>query len=196
MWQLIAKGIVGYAALVGIPLPADLHATDNAFSFSILAGLGALAATERSSFTAPRTVGGFQLASVVECVTGAVASEDMFILNGRTLAPGIARESLKDARYADPNTTDFTHGLVPKAMAFLAGYGIYVTVATDKLVGRMFDNYASKHKVCGHLLVGPFNSYVFKRSPKYCRVGPVANAIRLAIEEPRRTGIQPSRWKT
>ena len=91
--------------------------------------------------------------------------------------------------YADPNATDFTYGLVPKAMAFLAGYGIYVTVATDKLVGRMLDNNASKHKVRGHVFVGPFNSYVFKRSPKYCSVGPVANTIRLAIKELRRTNI-------
>ena len=43
---------------------------------------------------------------------------------------------------------------------------------------------------------GPFNSYVYKRSRKYCRVGPVANTIRLAIKELRRSGIQPSRWKS
>ena len=59
----------------------------------------------------------------------------------------------------------------------------------------MLDNYASKHKVRGHLLVGPFSSHVCKKSNKYCCVGPVANTIRLAIKELRRTGIQPSRWK-
>ena len=62
------------------------------------------------------------MASVVESVTGAVASELMFFLNGRILASDIARDSLKDAMYADRNTADFTYGLVPKAMAFLAGY--------------------------------------------------------------------------
>ena len=99
MWQLIARGIVGYAPLVGTPLPADLHAEDTAFSLSILAGLGTRSTAERSSLTAPRCVGGLQLASVVECVAGAVASELMFLLNGRTLASDIARDSLKDAIY-------------------------------------------------------------------------------------------------
>ena len=96
------------------------------------------------------SVGGLQLASIVECVVGAVASEFMFLLNGCTLASDIGRDSLQDATHADPNATDFTHGLVPKAMAFLAGNWIYVTIATDKLVGRMFDNYASKKKIRGH----------------------------------------------
>ena len=87
-------------------------------------------------------------------------------------------------------------------MAFLAGYGIYIyiyiyiTVATDKLVGRMLDNFASKHKVRGHPLLGPFNSYVFKRIQKYCRVGVVANTIRLAIRELKIRRIPPIRWKT
>ena len=43
----------------------------------------------------------------------------MFLLNGRTLASDIARDSLKEAMYADPVATDFTYGLVPKVMAFL-----------------------------------------------------------------------------
>ena len=118
-WQLIAKGIAGYAPLVSIPLPADLHAEDIAFSFSILAGLGARASTERPSLTAPRRIGGFQMASVVECVIGAVASEFMFLLNSCILASDISCDSLKNAMYADPNATDFTYGLVPKAMAVL-----------------------------------------------------------------------------
>ena len=162
MLQFIARGIVGYAPLVGTPSPADLHAEDIAFLHLILTGLGAQSSTERSSLTALRCVGGLQLPSVVECVTGAVASELMFFLNGRILAYDIARDSLKDAMYADPNSIDFTYGLVLQAMAFLAGHGIYATVATDKLFGRMLDNYACKRKVHGHPLLGSFNSYVFK----------------------------------
>lgn len=121
MWQLIARGIVGYAPLVDTPSPADLHAEDTAFLYSILAGMGARSTTERPSLTAPRCVGGLQLPSIVECVVGAVASEPMFLLNGRTLATDIARDSLKEAMYVDPNTVDLTYGLVLKAMAFLAG---------------------------------------------------------------------------
>ena len=105
---------------MGIPLPADLHAEDSAVFVSILAGLGARASTERSRITASRSVGGVQMASVVECVTGAVASAGTFFLNGCILASDISRDSLNDAMYADPNSTDFTYGLVPKAMAFLA----------------------------------------------------------------------------
>ena len=153
------------------------------------------ASTERTSITAPRFVGGLQLASIVECVTGAAASELMFLFNGCTLASDIARDSRQDAMHADPNLTYFTHGLVPKATAFLAGYGIYVTIATDKLVGRMFDNYAPKKKIRGHPLVGPFSSYAYTRSQKCCRVGPVAHTIRSAIKKLRSTGIHPNHWK-
>ena len=120
----------------------------------------------------------------------------MFLLNGRILASDIARDSLKEAMYVDPNTVDLPYGLVHKAMAFLAGYGIYVTVVINKLVGRMLDNYAAKLKVHGHPLVGPFNSYVYKRSQKFYGVAAVASIIRVAIKELCRIGILRSRWKT
>ena len=106
----------------------------------------------------------------------------MFLINGRTLASDIARDSLQDAMFSDPVSTDFMYGRVPKAMAFRAGCGIYGIVATDKLVGRMLDNYASRHKVRGHPLLGSFNAQAFARAQKYCRVGVVANTIRLAIK--------------
>ena len=81
-------------------------------------------------------------------------------------------------------------------MAFLGGYGIYVTVATDKLVGRMLDNLAAKHKVQGHLLVGPYNAQVFARAQKYCRVGFIANTIGRAIHDflDRRCAVR--HWST
>ena len=164
MWQLIARGIIGYAPLVGIPSPSNLHAEDNAFALAILAGLGSRASVERSSFTAPRNVGGLQLASVVECAVGAVASELMFLLNGNTLASVLARDALREAMLSDPLTTDFEDGLVLKAMRFLSGYGIYLTVATDQLVGRMLDNHASKRKIHGHSLMRPFNSQSFTKA--------------------------------
>ena len=40
MWQLIARGIVGYAPIVGTPLPKDLHLEDTTFYHSILTDLG------------------------------------------------------------------------------------------------------------------------------------------------------------
>ena len=48
----------------------------------------------------------------------------------------------------------------------------------------------------GHQLLGPVNYYEFKRAQKYCRVGVVANTIRLAIRELIIRCIQPIRWKT
>ena len=125
---------------------------------------------------------------------GAVSGELIFCLNGRTLASDIARDSLQDAMFSDPVSTDFMYGLLTKAMAFLAGYGIYVSVATDKLVGRMLDNFASRHSVRGHPLLGPFNSHAFSRAQKYCRVGVLANTIRLVIKELRTRDIRPVQW--
>ena len=58
----------------------------------------------------------------------------------------------------DPTTIDIRYGLVLRAMSFIAGYGICVTVATDKLVVRMLDNFAVKHKVQCHPLVGTYNT--------------------------------------
>ena len=189
MWQLIARGIVGYAPLVGTPSPESLHAEDSAFALAILAGLGTRSSVERSSLTAPRCVGGLQIASVVECAVGAVSSELMLFLNGLTLASDLARGPLQEAMLSDPLTTDFTDGLVSKAMRFLSGYGIYLIVCTDKLVGRMLDNYAARHKVRGHPLIGSFNAQAFARAQKYCRVGAVANTIRLAIKMLRSSGF-------
>ena len=95
---------------------------------------------------------------------------------------------------SDPATTDITYCFVPRAMEFLAGYGIYVTVATDKLVGRMLDNLAAEHKVQGHPLVRPYNAHAFSRAQNYCRVGAIANTIRLAIHDFRTRRSAGHRW--
>ena len=77
--------------------PVSLHAEDTAFAVAILAGLGIRSSVERTRLTAPRCVGGLQLASVVECAVGAVSSELMFLLNGSTLASDLARDTLQEA---------------------------------------------------------------------------------------------------
>ena len=56
---------------------------------------------------------------MVECVVGAVSSELMFLLNGRTLASDIARDSLQDAMFSDPVSTDFMYGLAQQLLRFL-----------------------------------------------------------------------------
>ena len=77
MWQLIARGIVGYAPMGGTPTPRDLHVEDTAFFHSILTELGTRHTAERWSLTAVRSAGGLQLASVVEAVISGVANEAM-----------------------------------------------------------------------------------------------------------------------
>ena len=113
----------------------------------------------------------------------------------RTYVSLLARDALQEAMMSDPLTTDFTDCLVLKAMRFLSGYGIYLTVATDKLVGRMLDNYAARHKVRGHSLIDLFNAQAFAKAQKFCRVGAVANTIRLAINAARSRGSPPSSWR-
>ena len=63
------------------------------------------------------------------------------------------------------------------------------------LVWRMLHNYAARHKVRGHPLIGSFNAQAFARAQKYCRVGAVAKFIRLAIKMLRSRGSSPYRWR-
>ena len=110
MWQLKARGIVGYAPLVGTRFPLDLHVEDIAFYYTILTGFGTRRTAERASFTAARSVGGLQLASLVECVVSGVASEILFILKGNILASCIARDTLREGMLTDPDEVNNSLG--------------------------------------------------------------------------------------
>ena len=131
---------------------------------------------------------------MVDCVVASVASELLFLLNGTTLASQLARDSLRAAMVCDPASPDIGLGLVSMAMDFLAGYGIYVSFATDKLVCRILDYLATRHNVKCHPLVGRFNAQWFAQSKKYCRIGSIANTIRLAIRHLVSRRIPVSRW--
>ena len=194
MWQLIARGIIGYVTIVGTPSAASLHSEDSAFFRLVLSRLGARASLERVSLTAPRNIGGLQLASIVEYAVASVASEALYLLNGLTLASQLARDSLRFAMNEDPGSLTASTGLICRALTFLAGYGIYVTVATDKLVGRMLDALASKHKDIGHPLIGRFMMQDFARAQKYCRFGKIANTIRFAIAKLTSGGVPKRNW--
>ena len=65
--------------------------------------------------------------------------------------------------FVDPDKIANNFGLVPKAISFLAGYGTYICVSTDRFVGRMLDIHAKQRKVSGHPLIGLFNVNVYKR---------------------------------
>ena len=101
--------------------------------------LSTRATAERVSLTALRSDGGLQLASVVECAVGRVASDVIALLNRDTPAAGLARDSLIEGKRADPPVASSFSGLVPQAMQLLAGYGIYVMASTDRFVGRMLE---------------------------------------------------------
>ena len=95
MWQLIARGIVGYAPTVGTPLPKDLSVEDRAFYHSILTALGTRQTADRSSLTATRAVGGLQLLSILEVVVSGVANGIMYLLNRDTTGSKFARHAFK-----------------------------------------------------------------------------------------------------
>ena len=83
----------------------------------------------------------------------------------------------------DPSKFDTNFCLVPKAVAFLAGYGVYICTSNDKLVGRMLFNNAIQHRISGHPMIGLFNANLYKKNQGNYRVGYYANTIRIVIGE-------------
>ena len=126
---------------------------------------------------------GLQFASLVEGAVSSVASELVFLLNGKTMASCLARDALKEAVYTHPIKIHNNLGLISKAMSFLAGYGIYVTLSTNRFVARMLDVHAQTRKVSGPPLIGPLNFNFFRRGQEYCRIGYLANTFRIAIKD-------------
>ena len=59
----------------------------------------------------------------------AVARDLVIFLNGRLQAGTLARDSLRKAFAIPAAEVDALDGLVPSAMRFLAGYGVYVCVS-------------------------------------------------------------------
>ena len=104
-----------------------------------------------------------------------------YLLNGDTTAANVARDSLLEGMRTAPADADAYDGLIPRALRFLAGYGIHVTVATDRRVGRFLDILASRRGHVPQTLVGAFGHGRFQRGSAYCRVGRTANAVRLAL---------------
>ena len=108
------------------------------------------------------------------------ASEIVFLLNGNTLASNIAGDTLKKSMFADPEKFDNNFGLIPKAMSFLTGYGIYICTSTDRFVRRMLDIFAKQRKASGHVVIGLFDEKVYKKVQDYYRIGYYANSFRTA----------------
>lgn len=120
-FQLIARDILAYAPLVGIPPAPSLHSEDAAFHRFVLTALGTRVMAEHVSLLVCRRAGGLQLPSFVESMVACVAQDCFPLLNGQTTA-FLARDTLQEAMPFDPDEVDGYSGVVPHAVRFLAGY--------------------------------------------------------------------------
>jgi len=154
--QLIARGYLAYCPLLGIPSPAQLHAADASMLRVLISSLGARSTVERVSLFASASIGGLQVCSMVESTVASVLRDLLYILNGVTTASTLARDSLHECLHLPPRAAIGWTGLVPKALRFLAGYGIYVAVSPDRLVNRILSALSALSPLPVQLMVGPF----------------------------------------
>ena len=193
LYQWIMRGVAGYAPLVGIPNPIHLHGEDAAFQRLLLSVLGVRSTAERVSLVAAQQVGGLGAPSVVEAVAASCASDLITLLSGVSTASSVARDSLRYAMSLSPDRVEAWDGLVLRGMRFLSGYGFYITVSTDRLVGRVLDTLASASPP-PQPMVGSFVDATFVAAQRFCRVGVLANTIRAALVEFRGAALPIDRW--
>ena len=194
LYQLVVRGVLSYAPLVGIVDAAELHAEDAAFQRLVLSGLGTRGTAERTSLLARRARAGLQLPSVVEAAVAGVAKDVLLLLNGSSPASLLARDSLREGMSLPPEAVVDFKGVVPNAMRFLAGYGIYIGVSTDRTVSRLLDALALRLACDPQPLVGPFDPRAHRRAADLCRVGRLANSFRLAVARLRDAAVPPGAW--
>lgn len=138
---------------------------------------------------AARSVGGVQVASVTECVVSAVAWDIIALLNGSTTSSTLARDSLREAMSLPGAEADGVCGLVVNALRFLAGYGIYVSLSTDRFVSRTLDAIARRRGRRHLLMIGRYDQRAFEEGAAMCRVGRLANSIRRVFNEQRSANL-------
>ncbi|CAJ1336928.1 unnamed protein product [Effrenium voratum] len=178
LYEWCARGHINYAPLMGFLRPPQMHDEDAALQRLILARLGVRRAAERMGLLATRQQGGLQLISVVESCLAATASDLISLLSGSALASAVARDSLRHALNLSPDEVENCSGVVPDAFRLLAGYGVYVTVGPDRFCSRMLDCLRAATADPCQPLLGPYNATAFSQELRYCRVGPLANAVR------------------
>ena len=139
---------------------------------------------------AARSVGGVQVASVTECVVSAVAWDIIALLNGSTTSSTLARDSLREAMSLPGAEADGVCGLVVNALRFSAGYGIYVSLSTDRFVSRTLDAIARRRGRRHLLMIGRYDQRAFEDGAAMCRVGRLANSIRRVFNEQRSANLQ------
>ena len=177
MIQMIIGGILSYAPLIGIPPPATLHQEDAALHRFLLSSLGTRITAEHVSVSASRKVGGLGAPLLTDLLVAAVAADLVTLLNGTAPASLVARDTLRQALVCSAEELPRHAGTLTDAMRFLAGYGFYVSFATDRFVARVLDNL---NTVAPQSLVGSFVPAMFDAAARCCRVGLLANSIRSA----------------
>jgi hypothetical protein len=192
--QLVVRGVLAYVPLIGVLSHVTLHAEDAAFQRLVLAKFGVRLTAERVSLMASRSAGGAQLASVVESVASPVARDLLTLLNNKTMAGLLARDSLREALEMSPEDAEAADGLILIAMRFLAGYGIYVGVSTDRTVCRILDALARSADVLPQVMVNPWDHRAVASGLRWCRVGRTANSIRAAVHALRVQATPLAAW--
>ncbi|CAE7468409.1 unnamed protein product [Symbiodinium sp. CCMP2592] len=177
MIQMIIGGILGYAPLIGTPPPTTLHQGDAALHRLLLSSLGTRITAEHVSVSASRKVGGLGAPLLTDLLVAAVAADLVSLLNGTAPASLVARDTLRQALVCSAEELPRHAGTLTDAMRFQAGYGFYVSFATDRFVARVLDNL---NTVVPQSLVGSFVPAMFDAAARYCRFGLFANSIRSA----------------
>ena len=192
--QIFVCSHINYASLVGVPAPVIMHRRDAAVQQLMLRALHVRSTAERVGLLAPRRVGGLQLASAVECLLGALADELIRLLTSPRLVGKLARDSLREAMACEPPHAALFDGMIPRAMHHLAGYGIFVTASMDRMVGRVLDALFRMQGVQSAGLVGPFDERCHAAAARFCRVGPLANAVRATVRTLQSDDIPIEAW--
>ena len=194
LFQLVARGVLSYAPLVGIPRAADLHKEEACYHRLLLAGIPVRVTAERASLLVKREKGGLQAPSLVEGLVSAVAADLLLLLNGSSQASLVARDALRHAMYMDPRQSEVLSGTVINALRFLAGYGFFIAVGPDRIVSRILDHLFSINVGTAQSLAESYSEVAFGGAAAYCRVGFIANSVRLAARALRLSGVSPALW--
>ena len=179
--QWVLGGSLNYTPLVGLPDPASLHREDAALHRLLHSGLGTRVTAEHVSLSAPRSLGGLDMPLTTELMVS--AADLCCLLNGSSQASLLSRDALRQACLCDPSELD--------DMRFLAGYGLFLSLSTDRFVCRMLDYLAPASH---HPLVGPYRAAVFDASARFSRVGVVANSVRRAWCNLLSEGVSRASW--
>ena len=134
------------------------------------------------------------MTSIVESMVTAVARDLTNLLNGKNTSSTLARDALKHAMHSSHLTDGILKGTVCRAMIFLAGYGLYITLATDRTVGRILDALHASQGSRFLTMAAPYSPRNDKIGRSFCRVGKIANGTRRLVTALRDARVPRREW--